>query len=96
MEYLAKRRENFFKRLARRALRRLFHVTEEERLREDKHVVAAKIGVGLFARYQEHVAVRKPLAAVEIHFLLAEPDLAGIGRMGIAVEVSKNGHVDSE
>src|SRR5262245_59979618 len=94
--HLAVRCEVFFEGLTCSTFRRLHHMAEEKRLGKHEHVVAPEIGVRLLARYEEEIAIRKPLTAFEIHFLLVETELTCIGRMGITVEICEYCRVDSK
>src|SRR5262245_22045635 len=68
----------------------------EDRLREHEHVVAAEIPVRLFTWYQQKIAIRESLTALEIDSLLIQPRLARIIGMAIAVKVGEDGDVDAQ
>ena len=74
----------------------IFRVRVEQRPRKQKHIVSAEIAVRLFSRDQQEVAVGESLASLKIDFLLIEPDLAGVIRMPVSVEVGEDGQVDTE
>jgi len=78
------------------ALLFFFRVRIELRLRKQEHVVTAEVPVRFLAGYQEKVAVGESLTTLEIDFLLIEPNLAGIVRMCVPVEVGEYREVDAK
>src|SRR5438046_195649 len=68
----------------------------ENRVRQEHHIVAAEKHVGLLARNQKEVAIRKAPAPFEIDLLFLEAQGARIVWMRVGVEVSQDDDVDAQ
>jgi len=68
----------------------------KNRVRQEHHIVAAQKDIGLLARYQKEVPIRKAAASFEIGLLFLEAQWARIVRMRVGVEVSQDDSVHAQ
>src|SRR5215471_16621163 len=68
----------------------------KNRVRQEHHIVAAQKDIGLLARYQKEVPIRKATASFEIDLLFLEAQWARIVRMRVGVEVSQDHDVHTQ
>src|SRR4051812_44786777 len=96
VEHAAKRRHILRKWLTGGRPCRFLQMTEEQRLREHKHIVAAKVGIRFFTGDQKYVPIGEPLTTIEVNLLFVEPNSTGIVGVRIAMKISQDRQVDTE